>query len=410
MTSPGTRPADSAALTGVDVTVHRQPLIRRDGSVHGYAVGVVVRTSLAHAHLTERLDALVEAQYERLDLEAVGGGSPVFVQATQGMLLRDEPIAGNRDLIVLEVPRHFADLPGAGAHLSRLRAAGYGLALNDYVPGGGQDPLLPIVHFVKVDLGRGQELATTAIRAAQAAARATIAMRVDTDARVGYCTSAGVDLQQGPMFQRDAPTVEREYTTGELQCLELMQLLSAPAPDQEAVVRVVGSDPELAMRVLRLVNSSAVPVRHEVDSVRQAVVLLGPRQLGALATSALAGAERATIASLWSVLTRAIACATLAGDDAGYTVGLLSAAAAQLRVPASDLVARTGVSDEVGSALCDLSGPYGPVLAAVLAHEENDVAAVEATGLVPFEVAHAYLAAVSEALGTATLLAGPARR
>ena len=49
------------------------------------------------------------------------------------------------------------------------------------------------------------------------------------------------------------------------------------------------------------------------------------------------------------------------------------------------------------------------MLAAVLAHEENDVAAVRASGLEPYDVAHAYLAAVPEALGTATSLAVSAR-
>ena len=38
-----------------------------------------------------------------------------------------------------------------------------------------------------------------------------------------------------------------------------------------------------ALRVLRLVNSSAVGLSRTVDSVRQAVVLVGPRRLRALA-------------------------------------------------------------------------------------------------------------------------------
>ena len=66
------------------------------------------------------------------------------------------------------------------------------------------------------------------------------------------------------------------------------------------------------------------------------------------------------------------------------------------------LVSRSGVSTEIADALRDQTGPYGPALAAVLAHEENDIDGVAATGLEPWDVAHAYLAAVSEALATAS--------
>ena len=161
------------------------------------------------------------------------------------------------------------------------------------------------------------------------------------------------------------------------------------------------------MSALRLVNSSAIGIHNRVDTVRRAVMLLGPRPISALTVAALSGSGTHSTAGLWFMLTRAIACRIVADDEAAYTVGLLSAVASQLRVAPSDLIARTGVSDDVRDALLSLSGPYGPTLAAVLAHEENDIAGVEATGLPPLDVANAYLAAITEALATARLLSKP---
>ena len=162
------------------------------------------------------------------------------------------------------------------------------------------------------------------------------------------------------------------------------------------------------MRVLRLVNLSAFAVRREVDSVRQAVVLVGPEHLAALAVSALVDARASSVAPLWSILTRAAACRTLGRHDNASTVGLLSAVASQLRMTPADLVARTGVSDDVAAALRDRTGPWGPVLAAVLAHEADDVDGVRSTGLDPVAVSDAYLAAVTSSFTTATSLAGAA--
>jgi EAL and modified HD-GYP domain-containing signal transduction protein len=73
-----------------------------------------------------------------------------------------------------------------------------------------------------------------------------------------------------------------------------------------------------------------------------------------------------------------------------------------------DLVARTGVSDDVAAALRDRTGPWGPVLAAVLAHEADDPEGVLVTGLAPDAVSDAYLDAVTASFATATSLAGAA--
>lgn len=405
MTSPWFEPTISSHLTTTEVTVHRQPVVYPNRSVHGYAVSVVVRTPLAQAHRGAELDALVHAELDSLDLATLAGGSVVFLHATAGMLngewIPPDLVGG----LVLEVPGYLADLPDTLDNFARLRANGVGLALADYVPGGSQDALLPLIDFVKVDLGRGDVVAAYAVSRAHADQVSVIAERVDSEAAVHFCTKHSIEMLQGPLFQRDTTPTTCDFTVGQTQCLELMALLIADGVDLDRVIRVVCSDPEFTMRVLELVNSSAFGMRSRIDSARRAVVMLGPRPLITLAMASLIGSRDHTTAELWFILTRAIACRAVAGDDdVAYTVGLLSAVASQLRIDPTNLIARTGVSDEVGDALLTLSGPYGPILGAVLAHEENDIEGVEETGLDPFIVAHAYLDAVAEAVATATAL------
>jgi c-di-GMP-related signal transduction protein len=387
----------TARLTAA--AVHWQPIVHPDRSVLGYAVEVVADEP--------RIDeARIDAQYAALDLGALAGDHRVFVRATAGLLAADWPLPDPPGGLTLEVPRRFATRAGLADDLARLRAIGRPLALADFVPDGDQDALLALVDLVKVDLARGDTASAAAIERAHSQGLAVIAEHVDTEAAVRFCAEHGVGLLQGPLFRRDTVPTARTFSTGELQCLQLTALLSADDVDSGRVVQVIGSDPELTMRVLRLVNSGAIGVRHRIDSLRRAVVMLGPQPLLALAMTSLVGSRSDATAGLGPMLTRGVACRSLVGNDAAYTVGLLSAAAAQLQVAPADLVARTGVSDDVGDALLSLSGPYGAVLAAVLAHEENDVAGVAATGLDPAVVARAYLGAVADAHAVAASLAG----
>ncbi|WP_298461682.1 EAL and HDOD domain-containing protein [uncultured Cellulomonas sp.] len=417
---PGDRPADPAAAAGSAgwrpgsplvpprVTVHRQPVVGRDSAVRGYALHVSVRTPLLGGAGDVDVDGLVHDEYDALDLAALTGGAVAFVRATGAMLAGRHPLPAHTGGLVLVVPRGLADDPAVVRDLAALRGAGVGLCLGDYRADPAQTALLPLVDYVSVDLGRGPEAAAGAARHAHAAGVAVLAERVDSERAARFCADHPVDLMQGPLFPRDTTARSRRLTAGQLQCLELMQLLSADPVDQAAVVRMVTADPELSMRVLRLVNLSAFAVRREVDSVAQAVVLAGPQLLAALAVSALVDARTSPASALWFTLARAGACRLLAHHDNAATVGLLSAVAAQLQIAPDELVHRTGVSADVADAVRHRTGPWGAVLAAVLAHEADDPDGVEASGLSPDAVSTAYLTAVTGAFGAAMSLAGAA--
>lgn len=403
MTSVPLEPPAQPGPTDSRVTVHRQPVVRPDRSVHGYAISVVLQGPPDGG--AEDADAALHAAYGRLDLAALAGGAVVFLRATAAMLVGDHPLPLALGGLVLEVPARFADHPDAAGHLRRLRAGGVGLALADYVPGGRPDALVPLADFLKVDLARGAGFAFRAMAWAREFRVAVVAEHVDSEAAALFCTTHGAELLQGPLFHRDITPIAHEFTAGQVQCLEVVALLMADDVDTRRVIQFICADPEFAMRVLGLINSIAAGCPTRIDSIPLAVVWLGTQQLLSLTMVSLIGARNYTVARLWYVLARAVACRSLADNDVAYTVGLLSAVAAQLKIPPAALIARTRVSRDVGDALLTRSGPYGRVLAAVLAHEENNIAGVEATGLCVHDVADAYLDAVADALGTATALA-----
>lgn len=388
-----------------EISVLRQPVVYVDRSVYGYAVRVHVLDANGRPVPEQDVADRIDAEYARLDLPRLAGDRVVFLRATPRLLLGEVRLSPSPSGVVLEITPALTQLGDISALVAVARERGLGIALADYTGSAAQDALLGQVDFVKIDVARGYDRLAMLVARAQGAGVLVIAERADSSERIKAGLDLGVEMLQGPMFQRDAEVVRRSFTAGELQCLELLQLLTQKHIDQAAVVRTVGSDPELAMRVLHLVNASTFALRRKVDSVHQAVVLVGPHQLSAMAMASLIDAQPTTIGPLWSILTRALSCRAVTGADAAYTVGLLSAVAAHQQLAVDDLVERTGVSADVADALRDHSGPYGPALAAVLALEENDIEGVRATGLEPYDVAQACLAVVPEALATATALA-----
>lgn len=389
----------TAMATWTRPAASRLPWRGPEGGVIGYTAQV---TTPPGQPLSAQVADLIEAEYGRLDLDQLAGGLPLALHGTPRLLTGG--LQRHTSAVTLALPAWLAEVDGV---LERARVAhenGQSLGLADYAGHEAQDRLLGLADLVLLRPGLpGADLGALVERAHAAGARAVAPAHGVADVTAAF--AAGADAVAGPLVEPDAPRDQTFLAAGQLQCLHLLQLLGEDPIDQAAVVGLVAAEPTLALRVLRLVNSSAVGLSRTVDSVRQAVVLVGPRRLRALASASLADAGASTLHELWATLTRAVTCWELTGDDVGYTVGLLSSVADQRHVSLPYLAERAGLGAQVSAALTEKAGPVGAVLRAVEAHEQDDPDAVLAAGYDPHVLSRTWLAALPEAYAIAEALA-----
>ncbi len=139
----------------------------------------------------------------------------------------------------------------------------------------------------------------------------------------------------------------------------------------EHLERLVRQDPVLVYRILVLVNSAAYGLRHEIASLRHALMMLGFRELGRWLVEQLPASEpdRDLHPLRFSMVMRArLAQHLLAtGSDDHlrgevYTTVLLSRLDALLREPLGELLHRLPLPGRVYDALLRQDGPYFPLL------------------------------------------------
>lgn len=413
MVLPGATPAEDAvsatphAPTPDASAVHRTPVADLDGRVIGYTVVV-------DPDRPPGVD--VDAVYLGLDLANLVADRYAFIPATPSMLdgYLPEPVVPGR--LVLMLPHGFADSPGAIGRAGALRGLGMSLALTGFRGDLAQNALLSHVAFVVVDAGPSGPVLPPLVHEAHTHGVRVLATNVATEVELDVCRASGVDGLMdgpagafGPMAQPAVPTQRgsrdgrstRVLRAGEAQCLTILNLLHQPDSSPADVAQVIETDPVLTLRVLHLVNSGVYALSHQVDTVRQAVVLLGPTEISTLVTALALEAQPGAMDRLWFILARAMSCEVLADDNAAYTVGMLSALAAQLGVPVDAVLEKVGVSDVVADAIAREAGPLGQVLRAVRAHERSDPDGVIAAGLDPVAVSHVYLTCLRDALSIA---------
>jgi EAL and modified HD-GYP domain-containing signal transduction protein len=187
--------------------------------------------------------------------------------------------------------------------------------------------------------------------------------------------AAGFDLFQGYWYAR--PTVQRslQMTPQRTICLRLMGVLMQPEPSAQEIESLVSSDAALVVRTLRMANSVAAGAHRTIESVRQAVVMVGPKTLAgwvALMVMAQDPGDNPLVAT--EVLVHARACEIVASNDspelagqaflAGLTLGLVERAG----VPAGELLDLLGASPTIREAVLTRTGRLGGIVEQVDAH------------------------------------------
>jgi EAL and modified HD-GYP domain-containing signal transduction protein len=320
------------------------------------------------------------------DLQELGGGRPIWIDAPADPA-RLDGLDPSRTVLQI-APDTSLD------RAQTLRQAGFGLALDGYA---GDDALLEHCGIVKL-LARGREDDDLRALLAKPAERGLVlvATGVASTEEFTRCRVLGFSHFQGEFFAR--PRGEGGEPTGALASLQTLAELTAEESSFEELERTIGADVGLSVALLRYVNSAYFALPREIDSVREALSLLGTRAVRRWATVVALTAVPDTPDQLVALaLLRARMCELLGGDssdqdrDRLFTVGLFSAADALLDAPMDKILAELPFSEDMTSALLRYEGRKGRILATTLRYEQGHFPEIDGD---PIELAEAYLQAL----------------
>jgi c-di-GMP phosphodiesterase len=354
--------------------------------------------------------APIAAAFGTFGVEGLADGKPLFVGLPRAFLTGIVPIPAEPASVVLELGPHATPDAELLLALTRLKQAGFRIAVGDYRGDAVRGALVELADVVSIQVTALPSLVVPGLLAACRRREVTlVASGVEDAATFAHAVELGFDLFEGRYLHRPMLLERRVLSASQLVCVRLLGELADPDLPMSRIVQLVGSDPGLTLRVLRTANSAATGTAAELNSLRQALVLLGPRRLRSwIVLALLDGTSRDVSHDVWSVLARAHATQRLAPAEAelGYTIGLLSGAAELLGAQAADVAEGAGLAASARSALLEGDGNAGRALTAVLAHERDDVDAVSRTGLEPLDVSHAYLESLRDSLAIVHELQG----
>jgi len=355
----------------------RQPILDRNQGLFGYEL-LFRNAPVGPAHVTNDLSATasVIAHAAQLGMEKTIGDALGFVNVDADAILSDIFPFLPREKVVLEMMNTVQATPQVLHRMQELAGHGFTFALDD-VTGDTADmaAMLPMVAYVKMDM-RSTALSTLmklAPRLRQDGKR-LIAEKVETRDEFKQCLDLGFDYFQGYYFARPVIMSGKKLSPSQLAVMELMTLVTSDADNHE-IERAIKRDVSLALNLLRLVNTPAVGARQRIDSLSQAVTILGRRQLQRWLQIMLYAEPSKRGHSMTPLLmlatTRGRLLELLAGKlrhnqrnvaDIAFTVGIMSLMDTLFGIPMQEILTQIPVTEEVSSALLERAGFFGDLL------------------------------------------------
>jgi EAL and modified HD-GYP domain-containing signal transduction protein len=355
----------------------RQPIVDRSGACHGYELLFRGGPPPVVSSEDDRATAgvLVAAACD-IGWELLGGGRPLYLNVGTGLLFDSVLEMTPPEAVVLEVLERVTVNEQLVERLTHLQACGFRLALDDFIPDSGAEALVEHADIVKIDvLDVPSPTWPELVASLHERGVLVVAEKVENQTIHNAAMAAGFDLFQGYWYAR--PTVQRslQMTPQRTICLRLMGVLMQPEPSAQEIESLVSSDAALVVRTLRMANSVAAGAHRTIESVRQAVVMVGPKTLAgwvALMVMAQDPGDNPLVAT--EVLVHARACEIVASNDspelagqaflAGLTLGLVERAG----VPAGELLDLLGASPTIREAVLTRTGRLGGIVEQVDAH------------------------------------------
>ncbi len=364
-----------AALVG------RQAIFDRQMEIFGYELLYRDSTSNSANFLDgdEATARVMVNTFLELGIDHIAGNAHAFLNLTAGFFLSGHYEVLPTKNVILEVLETIEPSPSVLESLTQARQRGYQIALDDFILRESHRALVPHADYIKIDVLAltNEELREQVAMFKEYPVR-LLAEKVEDQATYEECLALGFEYFQGYFFCKPQIVEGVSLSSNRMAVVLLLAKLQDPHIELHELHDLVKNDIALSVKLLRYVNSASVGLPRAVDSISQAIGLVGTermKQWASLLVLAQSGDKPSELMRV--ALIRAHMCEALCpllGVDSGqgFTVGLFSILDAYFDCEMRQLLADLPLAPEILAALLQKEGVLGNILETMLAYERGE--------------------------------------
>lgn len=367
----------------MDLYVARQPIFDKHMNVSAYEL--LYRKSRENRFTdTDQDEATAHVMlnsFHVMGLDGLTGGKPAFVNFTENFLTEGLATLFPAESLVVEVLETVLPTAPVLSALRELKGLGYRIALDDFVDSPVHRSLVDLADIIKVDFRLSsrwecerivRELSNGRIR--------FLAEKIETEEEFRLALKMGYTYFQGYWFAKPVIQPIEDVPPVRLNYLRLIERVNSTSFEFDDIAELIVQDVSLTYKLLKLVNSSAFGLRQKIGTVRQALVILGIREIRkwvSLISIRGIGEDKpdelvrlSLIRAKFAELLGKAASLPIRSDEL-FLTGLFSSLDALMGRPLNEVIASIPLPNAVRDALLARDGDAGIILDLVLTQERG---------------------------------------
>lgn len=366
------------------IYVARQPIFDRNERVFAYEL--LYRSSLenyfSHLDGDEASSVVINDSMFGFGLESLTGGKIAFINLTRTVLLNEWITVIPKEKVAVEVLETIEPDEEVINACKKLKQSGYQVVLDDFVYDEKFEPLLALADIVKIDfIVSSREERAEMCRRFTGASFKLLAEKVESHEEFQEALDLGFSYFQGYFFCKPEVISRQDIPGFKLNYLHFLQELNRSDLDFSSLETIIKHDMALSYKLLRYINSAAFGWSKKIESIKQALVMLGehPLRKWASLVAFASMAEDKPPELLATSLVRASFCELIAADASLrgkeldlFFIGMLSVVDALVDRPLDEILEEISISDEVKIALLEGGTAAGDVLQLIIAYQRAE--------------------------------------
>lgn len=347
----------------------RQPILTHDKVLHGYEL--LFRNSMENVFPVvddeKATSKMMEGLSLDLGLENISSGELAFINFTKQSLLLGHPLLLPADKIVVEILESVSPCDEVYEQIKHLNELGYTIALDDFIHCEAWEAFYPLCKIIKVDC---LHVSDTQLKDVLDIAKrhphlTLLAEKVETIDVFKAYSKLGFTLFQGYFFSKPEVIKGVYLSPNHATLSSLLSEITKEEVDTSKIVDLLELDPSIAYKLLRYAQSPLFMRRNPISSIRQAVIMLGQKELEkfiSLLCAATFGEGKTTELMKLS-LQRAKLCDFFAmktnnqeHQSSAFLVGMFSLLDAMLDAKLSDVLNNLPLGQDIKKALTEHEG------------------------------------------------------
>jgi len=364
--------------------IARQPIFNSNLRIYGYELlfrRISTNDSIDFDPDEATSSVLVNGMF-LIGLEELTKGKLAFVNFSRKMLINDVMTFLPHKDIAIEILETVEPDEKCLSACTKLKAAGYKIVLDDFVYHAKFEPFIALADIIKVDfmLSSAAECEALPKRFPKRKDLIFLAEKVETYDQYSQGMKWGYSLFQGYFFCKPVVLNTRDIQGNKLVYFQLLKELNDPLVSFEQLERIIQRDVSLSYKILKYVNSAALGIRTKINSVRQALTMLGRKNMEKFITLVLIkglSADKPSELLVTSIIRGRFAELIAARlrlrgqTSTAFLVGMFSLIEALLDRSMNKFLSELPLSDDIAAALRREPSTLTSILEMVIAYEQG---------------------------------------